>query len=136
LADGTHASFDKHRNRFFLEGQGRQRKYHMVKWEDVCQPKSQGGLGVINSKAMNIALMAKWIWRILGEPDSDLLWLRLLKAKYNVKELFSSRSVAPRSGIASTRSRICLGKELDSPQVLTLPLASGMIFGLVMLHSV
>jgi hypothetical protein len=65
----------------------------MVKWEDVCQPKSQGGLGVINSKMMNIALMAKWIWRILGEPDSDLLWLRLLKAKYNVKDLFSSRPV-------------------------------------------
>jgi mannosylglycoprotein endo-beta-mannosidase len=43
---------------------------------------------------MNIALMAKWIWRILGDSDPSLLWLRLLKAKYNVKELFSSRPVA------------------------------------------
>jgi hypothetical protein len=72
LADGTHAGFDKYRNRLFWEGQGTKRKYHMVKWEDVCQPKSQGGLGVINSKMMNIALMAKWIWRILGEPDSEI----------------------------------------------------------------
>jgi mannosylglycoprotein endo-beta-mannosidase len=94
LADGTHAGFDKHRNRFFWEGQGNKKKYHMVKWEDICQPKCQGGLGAINSKFMNIALMAKWIWRILGDSDPSLLWLRLLKAKYNVKELFSSRPVA------------------------------------------
>jgi hypothetical protein len=40
LADGTHAGFDKHRNRFFWEGQGTKKKYHMVKGEDVCQPKS------------------------------------------------------------------------------------------------
>jgi hypothetical protein len=90
VADGTHAGSDKHRNRFFWEGQGNKKKYHLVKWEDICQPKSQGGLRVINTKAMNIALMAKWIRRILCEPNSDLLWLRLLKAKYKVKELFSS----------------------------------------------
>jgi hypothetical protein len=31
LADGTHAGFDKHRNRFFWEGQGTKKKYHLVK---------------------------------------------------------------------------------------------------------
>jgi hypothetical protein len=30
LANGTHAGFDKHWNRFFWEGQGNKRKYHLV----------------------------------------------------------------------------------------------------------
>jgi hypothetical protein len=90
LADGTHAGFDKHRNRFFWEGQGTKRKYHMVSWQDMCQPKSQGSLGVINTKTMNVALMAKWIWRMFSEQNSELLWLKLLRAKYRVSELFSS----------------------------------------------
>jgi hypothetical protein len=90
LADGTHAGFDKHINRFFWEGQGTKRKYHMVSWQDICQPKSQGGLGVINTKTMNVALMAKWIWRMFSEQNSELLWLKLLRAKYRVSELFSS----------------------------------------------
>jgi hypothetical protein len=29
LADGTHAGFDKHRNRFFWEGQWNKKKYHL-----------------------------------------------------------------------------------------------------------
>jgi hypothetical protein len=61
LADGMHAGFDKHRNIFFQEGQGTKKKYHLVSWPSICQPKCQGGLGVMNTKVMNIALMAKWI---------------------------------------------------------------------------
>jgi hypothetical protein len=30
LADGTHAAMDRHRNRFFWEGQGTTKKFHMV----------------------------------------------------------------------------------------------------------
>jgi mannosylglycoprotein endo-beta-mannosidase len=90
LADGTHAGMDKHRNRFFWEGQSSSKKFHMVSWKNICQPKNQGGLGVMNTKLMNIALMAKWIWRIYCEENSDLLWLKLLKAKYRISEIFSS----------------------------------------------
>jgi hypothetical protein len=90
LADGTHAGFDKNRNRFFWEGQGTKKKYHLVKWQDICQPKGQGGLGVTNTKLMNIALMAKWIWRCFSGENEDLLWLKLLRAKYRVSDLFTS----------------------------------------------
>ena len=52
----------------------------MVKWQDVCRPKAQGGLGIINSKLMNIALMCKWIWKMSqGETG---LWIDLLRVKY------------------------------------------------------
>jgi hypothetical protein len=38
-----------------------------VNWKTICQPKSQSGLGVMNTSSMNIALMPKWIWRIYRE---------------------------------------------------------------------
>jgi hypothetical protein len=67
LADGTHAGFDRHLARFFWEGVGEKRKFHWVNWPEVCRPKDQGGLGVINTRFLNIALMTKWIW-ILFDP--------------------------------------------------------------------
>ena len=52
----------------------------MVKWSEVCKPKDQGGLGVISSKRMNIALLSKWLWRI--ETGDGGLWLQIIRAKY------------------------------------------------------
>jgi len=43
-------------------------------------PKDRGGLGIIASRRMNVALMLRWVWRILrGEGG---LWLQLIQAKY------------------------------------------------------
>jgi hypothetical protein len=90
LADGTHAGFDKHRNRFFWEGQGNKRKYHLVAWKEICKPKDQGVLGVMNTKLMNQALMLKWIWRMFSGENENLLWLKLLRAKYRCTNFFNS----------------------------------------------
>jgi hypothetical protein len=46
----------------------------------VCQPKSNGGLGVRDIRAVNISLLAKWRWRLLTEDYS--LWKEVLKGKY------------------------------------------------------
>lgn len=65
----------------FLWGDGGDaRKIAWVKWEKVCQPKEEGGLGVKDIEAFNNALLMKWRWRMLNEHGS--LWLRVLKAKY------------------------------------------------------
>ena len=82
LNDGTHAGFRKHMSTFFWEGANANKKYHMVRWEEVCRPKDQGGLGIINTKSMNVALMVKWIWRLLTDPNPNALWIRLIHAKY------------------------------------------------------
>lgn len=37
------------------------KKYHLVKWEEVCPPKELGGLGVVDLKIMNICLLTKWL---------------------------------------------------------------------------
>jgi hypothetical protein len=35
LADGTHVAMDRHRNRFFWEGQSAAKKFHMVSWKTI-----------------------------------------------------------------------------------------------------
>jgi hypothetical protein len=58
---GTHKAMDTHRVRFFCEGTDNRRKHHMVDWPTVCKPKEFGGLGILNTRLMNLALMLKWI---------------------------------------------------------------------------
>ncbi|KAI5021931.1 hypothetical protein ZWY2020_058661 [Hordeum vulgare] len=66
--------------RFFWARDGDKQKYHMVRWSEICKPHDQGGLGIMSSKCMNIALLARWLWRISrGEGG---LWLRIIQNKY------------------------------------------------------
>ncbi|KAE8820418.1 Heparanase-like protein 2 [Hordeum vulgare] len=80
LSEGVHSSFDKELARFFWQARDGSPKYHMVKWADICLPKDRGGLGIPASRRMNVALMLRWVWRIL-QGDGDL-WLQLIEAKY------------------------------------------------------
>ncbi|KAE8808716.1 hypothetical protein D1007_14799 [Hordeum vulgare] len=80
LPEGVHSAFDKELARFFWQAGDGRPKYHMVKWADVCVPKDRGGLGIPASRRMNVALMLRWVWRIL-QGDGGL-WLQLIEAKY------------------------------------------------------
>jgi hypothetical protein len=82
LAEGTHAALDKVLARFFWEGVGDKRKYHWLRWEDCCVPQLLGGLGLTNTRAMNLALMLKWVWRIFQPDNHNSLWFKILVAKY------------------------------------------------------
>jgi hypothetical protein len=72
--------------REFLWGcrNGRKR-VNWVKWEDVCKPKHLGGLGVRDLRVVNISLLAKWHWRLLG--GGDALWKDVIRSKYE-EEVF------------------------------------------------
>ena len=56
---------------FYWEGNSSQFKYHMVKWDSLCKPKKFGGLGFTDTRARNIAFLAKWIVK-LEKGDNDL----------------------------------------------------------------
>jgi hypothetical protein len=39
---------DQIRRRFFWQGGGTKKKYHLLKWEKICKSKKKGGLGIKN----------------------------------------------------------------------------------------
>ncbi|GJZ64168.1 hypothetical protein Tco_0620589, partial [Tanacetum coccineum] len=45
-----------------------------IAWEDICLPKSEGGLGLCNLEVFNFALMTTHIWNIISSKES--LWVR------------------------------------------------------------
>jgi hypothetical protein len=51
----------------------------LAKWEILCQPKLQGGLGIHNLELQNNFLLSKWLFKLLNE---DGLWQELLRNKY------------------------------------------------------
>ena len=52
----------------------------LVVWETVCRPVSQGGLGVRQLQHTNVALLTKWVWRLM-QPPGDLT-TRILQDGY------------------------------------------------------
>jgi len=67
--------------RDFLWGWGHEgRKIAWVKWETICKPKEEGGLGIKDLKRFNYALLGKWKWR-LGKEERGL-WSDILFSKY------------------------------------------------------
>lgn len=64
FSDGNTHKMDMPRARFFWEGVGGKKKYHMVKWETLCKPKELGGLGFADTKTRNICLLSKWIYKL------------------------------------------------------------------------
>ena len=54
-----------------------------MKWEEVCKPKSLGGLGVGNLVVRNRALLGKWLWRF--PLEIELLWHSIIRSKYGIQ---------------------------------------------------
>ena len=80
LGDGVHGVMNKHRARFFWGDSRTRRRYHWVRWADMCLPKDLGGLGIMDTKRMNKCLMAKWIWKLYAGEQG--LWADILRNKY------------------------------------------------------
>ncbi|KAE8698414.1 hypothetical protein F3Y22_tig00110597pilonHSYRG00143 [Hibiscus syriacus] len=60
------------------------RKIHWVSWERLCLPRQFGGLGLVDFKVKNKALLYIWLWRYGSERNR--LWHRVINAKYEKGE--------------------------------------------------
>ena len=47
------------RSRFFWQGDGHKQKYRLTKWNVLCRPKEQGGLGILDLEIQNKCLLCK-----------------------------------------------------------------------------
>jgi hypothetical protein len=59
LPKGVLHRLDYFRSRFFWQGDGEKKKYRLAKWNILCRPKDQGGLGIHDLEIKNRALLEK-----------------------------------------------------------------------------
>lgn len=70
---------DKTRKKFLWKNIAQERGgIHLVNWELVCMPKDFGGLGIIDLKMFNEALLAKWYW--YWHKPEQRIWKVLVQA--------------------------------------------------------
>lgn len=58
----------------------RERKHHLVRWEEVKKSVGEGGLGLRSIIDMNNPLHGKWLWRFITQKDR--LWRRVIEARW------------------------------------------------------
>jgi hypothetical protein len=92
LPKGILHRLDYLRSRFFWQGDSEKKKYRLTKWNVVCRPKDQGGLGIHDLELKNKALLGKWLARFLTE---DGVWQNLLRRKYVGSKAISQVSWKP-----------------------------------------
>ena len=71
---------------FLWSGKCTTNKRPLVAWRDVTLPKSEGGLGIRNSKAWNKALLSRTLWDIQAKKDS--LWVQWVHHIYMKRSNF------------------------------------------------
>ena len=53
---------------------------HLVRWDKVCAPMANGGLGIRKLTTFNTALLGKWLW-CFGVEETRL-WRRVVALKF------------------------------------------------------
>jgi hypothetical protein len=67
------------RSRFFWRSDGHKKKYRLSRWNIICRPKDQGGLGVEVLEIKNKCLLSKWLLKILTKQG---VWQEIIQNKY------------------------------------------------------
>ena len=65
---------------FLWSGKSNIRKKPLVSWKEICRPKNEGGLGVIDLSSWNLSLLSKGLWNLQSKKDS--LWVKWVNHFY------------------------------------------------------
>lgn len=71
---------DKTCRSFIWGDEPTRRKIHLLLWFDLCENRGVGGLGLRQTRDMNIAFMMKVGWALCSNHDA--LWVKVIKHKY------------------------------------------------------
>jgi hypothetical protein len=89
---GVRKRLDFYRSRFFWQSDGHKRKYRLSRWNIICRPKDQGGLGIEVLELKNRCLLSKWLFKLINE---DGVWQELLRNKYLNSKTLSQVTAKP-----------------------------------------
>jgi hypothetical protein len=89
---GLRKRLDYYRSRFFWQSDGHKRKYRLSRWDILCRPKDQGGLGIEVLELKNKSLISKWLFELL---NGDGVWQELLRNKYIQSKTLSQVKAKP-----------------------------------------
>ena len=68
-------------------------KCRLTRWDIICRPKDQGGLGIENLEVKNICLLSKWLYKLSVETDATSA--QILCNKYLHSKTLSQVIVRP-----------------------------------------
>lgn len=77
---GVRKRLDFYRSRFFWQNDEARKKYRLARWDIICSPKDQGGLGIENLEVKNKCLLSKWLYRLSTESEGT--WIQIIQNKY------------------------------------------------------
>jgi hypothetical protein len=77
---------------FFWQGDEEKRKYRLTRWNIICRPKDQGGLGIEVLDLKNKSLLSKWLFKLLNDEG---VWQELLQSKYLSQKILSQVQAKP-----------------------------------------
>lgn len=65
----------------FWSGVEEKKRMSLVAWDQVCRPKSKGGLGLERVQTLNEDLMSKKVWRMFHSYNE---WCKMWQSKYSL----------------------------------------------------
>jgi hypothetical protein len=89
---GVRKRLDFYRSHFFWQSDGHKRKYRLSKWNIICRPKEQGGLGIEVLDLKNKCLLSKWLFKLLIEKG---MWQQLLHNKNLKNQTLAQVEIKP-----------------------------------------
>ncbi|KAL9669607.1 hypothetical protein QQ045_007154 [Rhodiola kirilowii] len=90
--------------RNFLWDRGNSSRHHWIKWETICTPKDEGGLGIRKLSDVKKCLLNKLAWRFL---QNQSIWAQFARDKYLHSSYTSATWTALKPYISKMRRDTC-----------------------------
>ena len=92
IPKGVLKNLDHVRSRFFWQESSDKHKYRLARWDILCRPKDQGGLGILDLQLQNKCLLVKWLVNLLNTVG---MWKSLLTNKYLASKTLTQVTAKP-----------------------------------------